>query len=131
MSDPSNALTPENYFDSIHKHKHLKREESILERQDWLCAGGRVGQSTHLQKKYGSMISASRLGCVICGNERHSSKIFFCKQFKELEPSKKLKSTDAYLFRNWNCIREGSFLYHFFLSLREGYNKKESGKTKH
>lgn len=81
----SNHDTPENHFDSL--LKYLKGEEGIPP-----CRQEGAKEDVSLERKCASTMSARRVGCMVCGDERHRQKSFFCKQFKELESSEKLKA---------------------------------------
>lgn len=140
--DTSNHVTPENYFD-------LKDEKATLEYLEQFHVGKKVEKSVHLEMKYTSTKTARRGGCVICEDERHTGKIFFCKQFKQLEPSEKLKAAkmlgacrkcymchtqndgckDTFPCRNENCIKKGSSDYHLFLCMRGGSKGKGPRKV--
>lgn len=134
MVNPGNRVTPDNHFDSL--LTFLKTQEEILEKLDQLSVSEKSEKKpTYLEKKYASTKTTRKGGCVVCGDEKHREKIFFCKRFKELKPSERLNSveklgacrrrlichvedeecTDTYLCRNGDCKR-GSFSdHHYFL----------------
>lgn len=148
MINPRNGVTPDNHFDSL--LTFLKTQEDVLERLDQLGMSEKPEKKpTYLEKKYASTKSTRKGECVVCVDERHSEKIFFCKRFKELKPSEKLiaveklgacrrclichskeeECVDKYLYRNRDCKREKSSDHHFFLCLKGGFKEKEVGKS--
>ncbi len=148
MVNPRNEVTPDNHFDSL--LTFLKTQEEILEKLDQLGVSEKPEKKpTYLEKKYASTKTTRKGGCVVCGDERHREKIFFCKRFKELKPGEKLNAveklgarrrcltchaedeecTDTYLCRNRDCKRGSSSDHHFFLCLRGGFKGKESEKV--
>lgn len=148
MVNPRNGVTHDNHFDSL--LTFLKTQEEILERLDQLGVGEKPEKKvTYLEKRYAFTKSTRKGGCVVCGEEKHRDKIFFCKQFKELEPNEKLnvierlgacrrclrchaddgECTDTYLCRNRDCIRGGSSDHHFFLCLKGGFKGKNPAKV--
>ncbi len=92
MVNPSNNVTPENHFDSL--LKFLKNQEEILEKLKQL---GVTEKPERFEKKFEKKYSLTRStkkdgGCVVCGDESHTEKLFFCKKFKELKTSEKLNA---------------------------------------
>lgn len=79
MLNPTNNVTPDSHFDSL--LKYLKTQEVILEKLDQLSISKQLENKTSYARKG---------GCVVCGNERHHEKIFFCKRFKKLHFGDKL-----------------------------------------
>lgn len=148
MVNPRNGVTLDNHFDIL--LTFLKTQEDILEKLDQLGVGEKPEKkATYLEKRYASTKSTRKGGCVVCGDEKHREKIFFCKQFKELKPGEKLNAverlgacrrclrchseddecTDTYLCRNRDCRRGSSSDHHFFLCLKGGFKGKESVKV--
>ena len=142
MVNPENAITPDNHFDSL--LKFLKTQEEILEKLEQLGVGEKPDKKVdYTEKKYASTRSTTKGGCVVCGDEKHREKIFFCKRFKELKPNEKLNAVeklgackkclgchdddgeckDTYLCKNWDCRRGSSADHHFFLC-RRGDSKR-------
>lgn len=149
---PANRVTPENHLESL--LRYLKREERILERLEQLhhCEGDKapVGSEDELA----STSAANTDGCVMCGDEKHRGKIFFCKQFKELEPGERRKAAkklgacrrclmchahiddckDTFLCSNAVCAKGGSSDHNFLLCTRGGSKGKrtqECGEIQH
>ncbi|XP_067280641.1 uncharacterized protein [Pseudorasbora parva] len=148
MVNPRNGVTPDNHFDSL--LHFLKTQEDILERLDQLGVSEKPEKkATYPGKRYAFTRSTRKGGCVVCGDEKHRDKIFFCKQFKELKPGEKLNAverlgacrrclrchgeddecTDTYLCRNRDCRRGSSSDHHFFLCLNGGVKGKEHMKV--
>jgi len=89
MVNPRNGVTPDNHFDIL--LTFLKTQEDILEKLDQLGVSEKPEKKAmYPEKRYASTKSTRRGGCVVCGDEKHRDKIFFCKQFKELKPGEKL-----------------------------------------
>ncbi|KAK5854462.1 hypothetical protein PBY51_015526 [Eleginops maclovinus] len=145
MVNPRNGVTPDTHFDSL--LGFLKTQEEILERLEQLSVSEKPERKlTYLDKKYASTRSTRRGGCIICGDEKHREKIFFCKRFKELKPGEKLTAVeklgackrclvchgedeyckDTYLCRNRDCKKGSSSDHHFFLCSRGDFKMKES-----
>lgn len=142
MVNPRNGVTPDNHFDSL--LTFLKTQEEILEKLG--VSEKSEKKPTCLEKKHASTKSTRKGGCVVCGDERHREKIFFCKRFRELRPGEKLNAveklgackrclichaeddecTHTYLCRNRDCKRGSSSDHHFFLCLKEDFKRKES-----
>ncbi|XP_039503109.1 uncharacterized protein LOC120459751 [Pimephales promelas] len=148
MVNPRNGVTPDNHFDIL--LTFLKTQEDILEKLDQLGVSEKPEKKAmYPEKRYASTKSTRKGGCVVCGDEKHRDKIFFCKQFKELKPGEKLNAierlgackrclrchvesdecTDTYLCRNRDCRRGSSSDHHFFLCLKGGFKGKESVKV--
>lgn len=148
MVNPRNGVTPDNHFDSL--LRFLKTQEDILEKLDQLGVSEKPEKkATYPEKRYASTRSTRKGGCVVCGDEKHREKIFFCKQFKELKPGEKLNAverlgacrrclrchgeddecTDTYLCRNRDCKGGSSSDHHFFLCLKGGVKRKEYMKV--
>lgn len=133
MLNPTNNVTADTHFDSL--FKYLKTQEAILKKLEQMKVSKQSERKTNARKG----------GCVVCGNETHREKIFFCKRFKKLHFDEKLNAveklgacrrclmchaqddecTDTYLCWNRDCNRGGCSDHHFFLCLR-GFNGKES-----
>lgn len=148
MVNPRNGVTPDNHFDIL--LTFLKTQEDILEKLDQLGVSEKPEKKTpYLERKYASTKSTRKGGCVVCGDERHREKVFFCKRFKELKPGEKLNAVeklgacrrclrchaeddeciDTYLCRNRDCKRGNSSDHHYFLCLKGGFKGKESEKV--
>lgn len=144
MLNPENTVTPENHFDSL--LTFLKNQEKILERLEQLEVKNKPDKKyPYSEQKYAKTQATRQGGCIICGDERHSEKLFFCKKFKELTPEEKLEAVeklgactkclechqedneckDTYLCRNQRCRRD----HHFFLCRRGDSKKKETYRT--
>lgn len=145
MVNPRNGVTPDNHFDSL--LTFLKTQEEILEKLDQLGVSEKSEKKpNYLESKHASnKVHNGR--CVVCGDERHCNKFFFCKRFKELRPGEKLNGveklgackrcpvchaendecTDTYLCTN--CKRGSSSDHHFFLFLKGDFKRKESEKV--
>lgn len=89
MVNSSNGVTPDNHFDSL--LKFLKTQEEIMEKLEQLGGGDKPEkQQRKFERNYASTRSTRKVGgCIVCGDERHREKIFFCKRFKELKPAEK------------------------------------------
>lgn len=97
----------------------LKATEEMLEKLDHLdvCVSDETGKDRLATWRRGMpLLSARRLGlgCVICGDERHRGKIFFCKPGEKLEAVEELGAMQKILTY---CSRGGSSDHHFFLCL--------------
>lgn len=93
MVNPANGVTPDNHFDNL--LMFLKTQEEILEKLEQLGVSEKP-EKKHLcmEKKYASTQTTRNGGCVVCRDEKHWEKIFFCKQFKELKPGEKLNAVE-------------------------------------
>lgn len=131
MVNPGNKVTPDNYFTSL--LAFLKTQEEILEKLEQLGVSERPEKKPTYMEKFASTRFTKKTRCVVCGDEKHHEKLFFCKRFKELKPVNKLKAveklgackrclicheeeeecTDTYLCRNRDC--KSSRGHHFFL----------------
>ncbi|XP_077470984.1 uncharacterized protein LOC144085517 [Stigmatopora argus] len=134
MTNRANGVTPDNHIDSL--LRYLKDQEEILERAEQLNTPlkpkRRSGEPRPNEpRRYASTKSTSKGGCVVCGEEGHGEKLFFCKAFKNLKPKDKLSAierlgackkclgchkderdcSDTYLCRKQSCKRD----HHFFL----------------
>lgn len=85
MVNPRNNVRPDNHFASL--LKFLKTQEEILERLEQLGVAEKPKRK--LERKFASTRSTKKEGCVVCGDERHREKVFFCKRFKELKLAEK------------------------------------------
>lgn len=81
MVNPCHNVRPDNHFDSL--LKFLKTQEEILERLEQLGVAEKPKRKW--ERKFASTRSTKKEGCVVCGDERHREKVFFCKRFKELK----------------------------------------------
>ena len=144
MVNPANDVTPDNHFDSL--LRFLKTQEEILEKLEQLGVCEKPDKrSAYTEKKYASTRTTRKGGCVVCGDEKHREKIYFCKRFKELRPAGKLDAVeklgackkclechgddggckDTYLCRSRDCRRGSSADHHFFLCQRGGSKRSE------
>lgn len=144
MVNPTNAVTPDNHFDKL--LSYLKTEEEVLERLEQLGVGEKPDKRPADFKKYASTRSTSKEGCVVCGDERHAEKLFFCKKFKVLKVKDKLSAVerlgactkclechdedstckDTYLCKKPGCRRG----HHFFLCQKADPRKEETETAK-
>lgn len=95
MVNASNNVMPDNHFDRL--PNYLKGREEIDEKLgqlDHASVRDQLEKATNLEKRYAATKSARRLGSDINGDERHRGKILLCKQFKEVEASKKLEAAE-------------------------------------
>ncbi|XP_036068500.1 uncharacterized protein LOC112152419 [Oryzias melastigma] len=147
MVNPANNVTPDNHFDSL--LKFLKTQEDIFERLEQL--GVSENSEWRLDRKHASTRSTRKYsGCVVCGDGKHREKLFFCKQFKALNPSEKSNAvkklgacqkclgchsedeeclTTNYLCRKRDCSKYGSSNHHFFLC-PNGAERSETDKSR-
>lgn len=145
MVNPANGVTPDNHFDNL--LKFLKTQEEILEKLEQLGVSEKPEKKLHTEK-YASTRSTRKSGCVICGDEKHREKLFFCKRFKELKLGDKLNAVeklgackrcmvchdedgeckDNYLCRNRDCKKSNSPDRHFFLCLKGDFKRSEAEK---
>ncbi|XP_077457237.1 uncharacterized protein LOC144074602 [Stigmatopora argus] len=132
MTNPANGVTPGNHFDNL--LRYLKDQEGVLERTEQLTCRKpprSVEPRPYESRKYASTKSTSKGGCVVCREEGHGEKLFFCKAFKNLKPKDKLSAVerlgacknclgchkdesecrDTYLCRKQSCKKD----HHFFL----------------
>ncbi|XP_077467834.1 uncharacterized protein LOC144083693 [Stigmatopora argus] len=137
MTNRANGVTPDNHFDNL--LRYLKDQEEILERAEQLNTPLKperrsVEPRPNEPRRYASTKSSSKWGCVVCGEEGHGEKLFFCKAFKNLKPKDKLSAverlgackkclgchkderdcSDTYLCRKQSCKKD----HHFFLCQR-------------
>lgn len=80
--NPSNGVTPDNHFDSL--LEFLKTQEEIMEKLEHLGVTEKPEKPERkFERKYASTRSTKKdEGCIVCGDEKHKEKIFFCKQFQ-------------------------------------------------
>ncbi|XP_077470803.1 uncharacterized protein LOC144085422 [Stigmatopora argus] len=90
MTNPANGVTPGNHFDNL--LRYLKDQEGVLERTEQLKC--RKPPRSVEPRKYASTKSTSKGGCVVCREEGHGEKLFFCKAFKNLKPKDKLSAVE-------------------------------------
>ncbi|XP_073732568.1 uncharacterized protein [Misgurnus anguillicaudatus] len=146
MVNHTNGVTQDNHFDML--LDFLKKQEEIFERLDYLRMPEKPDKvERKFNKKYASTKATkkedSEDGCIICRDEKHKDRIFFCKKFKGLKLSEKEAAVkkigacreclgchkfddscrDTYLCRNADCKKRGSSDHHFFLCPR-GNNKR-------
>ncbi|KAL1254331.1 hypothetical protein QQF64_016560 [Cirrhinus molitorella] len=146
MVNPANGVTPDNHFDNL--LKFLKTQEEILEKLEQLGVSEKSEKKLFIERKYASTQSTRKGGCVVCGDEKHREKIFFCKRFKELKPGEKLNAVEKlgackrclvchgeddeckniYLCRNRECKKSSSPDHHFFLCLKREFKRSEADK---
>jgi len=143
MVNPANGVTPDNHFENL--LKFLKTQEEILEKLEQLGVSEKPEKKyACMERRYASTRSTRKGGCVVCGDEKHGEKIFFCKRFKELKPVEKLAAVeklgackrclichgeddeckDTYLCRNRDCKRD----HHFFLCLKGDFKRTDSDR---
>lgn len=74
-------------------------------------------------------------GCVVCGDEKHREKFFFCKRFKDLSAwccKKRMMNVEARTCAETDSRRGSSSDHHFFLGpqgeSRKGEEDKQGGK---
>nr|XP_054591718.1 uncharacterized protein LOC129156104 [Nothobranchius furzeri] len=134
MVNAHNNVTPDNHFDNL--LKFLKTQEEILEKLEQLGVTEKPDrQESKIEKRFASTRSIKQGGCVVCGDERHKEKIFFCKRFKELKLPEKMNAIKKlgackrclgchreeddclgnYLCRNKDCGKGSLSDHHFFL----------------
>ncbi|XP_055768950.1 uncharacterized protein LOC129844827 [Salvelinus fontinalis] len=143
MVNPRNNVTPDNHFENL--LKFLKTQEEILEKLEQL-GGSEKPEKKYacVERRYASTRSTRKGGCVVCGDEKHREKIFFCKHFKELKPVEKLDAVeklgackrclvchgeddeckDTYLCRKRDCKKD----HHFFLCLKGDFKRSDSDR---
>lgn len=147
MVNPSNGVTPDNHFESL--LMFLKTQEEIMEKLEQLGGEKPEKQQRKFERNYASTRSMRKAGgCIICGDERHKEKIFFCKRFKELKLAEKVQAVkklgackkclgcheeeddckDTYLCRNKDCKKGGSSDHHFFLCPKGELRRGEENK---
>lgn len=147
MVNPENGITPDNHFDKL--LKFLKTQEDILEKLDQLGVHEKQEKQTaYPQRKYAWTQSMRKSSCVVCGDQGHSEKLFFCTQFKELKPKDKMDAVeelgackrclecheeesqckDTYLCRNWDCRNTAD---HHYLLCQRGDRKKTGTSRTH
>uniref|UniRef100_A0A1A8UKK0 Golgi autoantigen, golgin subfamily a, 3 n=1 Tax=Nothobranchius furzeri TaxID=105023 RepID=A0A1A8UKK0_NOTFU len=91
MVNPRNNVTPDNHFDNL--LKFLKTQEESLEKLEQLGVTEKPErQESKIEKRFASTRSIKKGGCVVCGDERHEEKTFFCKRFKELKLPEKMNA---------------------------------------
>lgn len=134
MVNPGNNVTRDNHFDSL--LNFLKTQEEILEKLEQLGVTEKPEkQERKFERKLAFTRSTWKEGCVVCGDERHREKVFFCKRFKGLKLAEKLSAVrklgackkclgchreedeciGTYLCRNKDCRKGSSSNQHFFL----------------
>ncbi|KAL0197335.1 hypothetical protein M9458_005875, partial [Cirrhinus mrigala] len=147
MVNPANGITPDNHFDDL--LKFLKTQEEILEKLEQLGVSEKPEKKHLCMEKYASTRSTRKGACVVCGDDKHREKIFFCKRFKELKPGEKLNAVEklgackrclvcygeddecrdiTYLCRNRGCKKSNSPDHHFFLCLKGDFKRSEADK---
>lgn len=152
MVDPSNGITQDNHFDMI--LMFLKKQEEIFERLDHLRITDRSEKPDGADRKFNKKFASTKAtkkedgdeGCVICGNEKHQNRIFFCKKFKGLKLLEKeaavkkigacreclgyhVDSDDCkgtYLCKNKDCKSKGRSDHHFLLCPKRNDKRRDS-----
>lgn len=80
MVNLSNNVTTENRFDSL--HRFLKTKEEISNKLEQL--GETENQKRSFKESSPQHIPQKKDGgCIVCGDQNHKEKLFFCKQFKK------------------------------------------------
>lgn len=95
MVEAENNVTQDNHFDML--LAFLKKQEDIFERLDHLKIVEKSERSDKAESKFNKKYASTRTtkkddtegGCIICGEEKHKDRIFFCKKFKALKLSEK------------------------------------------
>ena len=151
MVDPSNSVTQDNHFDML--LAFLKKQEEIFERLEHLQITDKPDKAERkFNKKYASTKATKREdveeGCILCGDEKHKDRIFFCRKFRGLKLSEKEAAVkrigacreclgchkyadgcrDTYLCRNADCKKRGPSDHHFFLCPRGNSKRRELEK---
>lgn len=140
MVNPANDVTPDTlirhsyHFDNL--LKFLKTREEILEKLEQLGVSEKPEKKLHTEK-YASTWSTRKSGCVVCGDEKHREKIFFCKcKWKSCEHvrnawyamMKVVNVKIIYLCRNKDCKKSNSPDHNFFLCLKGDFKSSEVEK---
>lgn len=150
MVDPSNGVTNDNHFDML--LTFLKKQEMIFERLDHLKTVDKSEKPDKADRKFNKKYASTKAtkkedGCVVCGDEKHKDRIFFCKRFKALKLSEKEAAMnksgacrkclgchkdddgckDTYLCRNKDC-RKDSPVHHFFLCPKGESRRRDSDR---
>ncbi|XP_059209564.1 uncharacterized protein LOC131988465 [Centropristis striata] len=81
VADKRNAVAPENRFDSL--LAFLKEQESIYEQLEQLREEEPRMEQRHGRTK-ATKTSGDHAGCVVCGDPKHRTKLYFCRQFRGL-----------------------------------------------
>ena len=88
VADSRNAVFPDNRFDSL--LAFLKEQEFIYEQLEQLMdeepRKEARSDSRHATTR-ATKSDGAQAGCVICGDEKHRAKLYFCKQFRALKPA--------------------------------------------
>lgn len=86
VADRRNAVASHNRFDSL--LNFLKEQESIYEQLEQLRDDEFRRNESRVEPRHARTKAAKsendQRGCVVCGDEKHRKKLFFCKQFKTL-----------------------------------------------
>lgn len=154
MVDPSNDVTEDKHFDML--LAFLKKQEEIFERLEHLQITDKPESSDKAERTFNKKYASTQAtkgedaedGCIICGDEKHKDRIFFCKKFRALKLSEKEAAVerigacreclgcheyddgcrDTYLCRNVDCKKRGSSDHHFFLCPRGNSKRRELEK---
>ncbi|XP_031434591.1 uncharacterized protein LOC116223147 [Clupea harengus] len=154
MVDPSNDVTEDKHFDML--LAFLKKQEEIFERLEHLQITDKPESSDKAERTFNKKYASTQAtkgedaedGCIICGDEKHKDRIFFCKKFRALKLSEKEAAVerigacreclgcheyddgcrDTYLCRNVDCKKRGSSDHHFFLCPRGNSKRRELKK---
>lgn len=156
MLEANNNVTTDNHFDKL--LTFLKKQEGILERLEQLKVSDKMTgyPGKVMEKKFASTKATKKDlegTCVLCGEERHYNKLFFCKKFKSLRVPEKMATVkrlgackrclgwhsgpgdckDTYLCRNKECRGGGSADHHYFLCSKDTkksdvYQRNSAGK---
>ena len=90
VADSRNAVFPDNRFDSL--LAFLKEQEFIYEQLEQLMdeepRKEARSDSRHATTR-ATKSDGAQAGCVICGDEKHRAKLYFCKQFRALKPAER------------------------------------------
>lgn len=88
-ADKKNAVTPENRFDSL--LMFLRAQESIYEQLEHLREEEPNRRDSRPEARHARTKLTKTLGdeggCVVCGDDKHTKKLYFCKRFKTLNLS--------------------------------------------
>ena len=83
VADKKNAVMPEKRFDSL--LTFLREQENIYEQLEQLRIEEPSRRETRTEPRHARTKSTKsgndHTGCVVCGDEKHKRKLYFCKQF--------------------------------------------------